>query len=49
MGEDETAIVSIMIEDVEDAKGASIILNYDKECRARDEYWRYPDGDTQED
>ena len=31
VGEDETAVVSIMIEDVEDAKAASIILNYDKD------------------
>jgi len=31
VGEDETTVVSIMIEDVEDAKAASIILNYDKD------------------
>ena len=31
VGEDETAVVSIMIEDVEDAVAASIILNYDKD------------------
>ena len=31
VGEGETAVVSIMIEDVEDAKAASIILNYNKD------------------